>query len=111
MEARENTMAALKKAADATAGSGSQPPASSPRIEMATQTSTPVESGAQQLRLHLEAALAGSQSGVSFAEPGIEKWPGPVRAAILAGAVVFPWSLVALIAHAIVRYRLFPSIY
>ncbi len=102
-------MAALKKAADATAGAGAQPPASSPRIEVATPTSTPVQSGAQQLRLHLEAALFGSQPGASFAEPGIEKWPRPVRAAILAAAIVVPWSLVALAGHAIVSYRLFPS--
>jgi hypothetical protein len=78
---------------------------------LATDESTPIESGAQQLRLHLETALAASHPDTALAEPGLEKWPRPVRAAILAGAIVLPWSLVVLAVHAIASYRQFPSIY
>ncbi len=101
-------MAALKKtAAETMAGSRPSPA----RIEVATAASSPVESGAQQLRARLETVLAASPYEASGGEPGIEKWPRAVRAAILAGAVVLPWSLVVLAVHAIASYRLFPSVY
>ncbi len=94
-------MAALKTTTDATARAEPQPKASSVRIEMATAASTPVESGAHRLRFHLEAAFAQSPPGASLAEPDIGKWPRPVRAAILAGAVVLPWSLIFLTVNAL----------
>jgi hypothetical protein len=47
------------------------------------------------------------QAAAAQAEPVVEKWPGPVRTAILAGAVILPWSLIALAAHAIIGRRLF----
>jgi len=111
MRAREITMATLKNTAERTAESSLQPNASTPRIELATPKATPVESGAQQLRFRLETALAASQRDTSLTEPVIEAWPRPVRAAILAGAIVVPWSLIVLAVHAIASYRLFPSVY
>jgi hypothetical protein len=102
MEAREITMAALKKTAETNSSAVGHVDGSSRRLEIATGDSAPVDSAVQQLRLHLESALAASAPGAAFAEPTIAKWPRPVRAAILAGAVVIPWSLVVLTVHAIV---------
>jgi hypothetical protein len=104
-------MAALKKTTETTSGSALQPKASSRRLEIATRESAPVQSAAQQLRLHLETALAASAYGPALPDPVIEKWPGAVRAAILSGAIILPWSLIALTVQAIVRYRLFPAVY
>jgi hypothetical protein len=78
---------------------------------LATTESAPVESGAHQLRLHLEAALAGSPHAPTADEGETERWSRPVRAAILAGAVVVPWSLIALTVHAIVTRRVLPWVY
>jgi hypothetical protein len=104
-------MAALKKTAETTAGSRPRAKASSSPIKVATAQSTPVESGAQQLRLHLETALAASQPEMSLAEPAIETWPRPVRVAILAGAIILPWSLIVLAAHALLTCPVFPWVY
>jgi hypothetical protein len=104
-------MAAQKKTIEKTTRPRLQVEAPSARISVATADSAPIESGAQQLRLRLETALAPAPYEASFAEPAIEKWPRPVRAAILGGAVLLPWSFVVLTIHAIVSYRLFPSVY
>ncbi len=104
-------MAALKKTAETTVGTKPRAKASSSRIKVATAQSTPVESGAQQLRLHLETALGASWDEMSLEEPAIETWPRPVRVAILAGAVVLPWSLIVLAAHALLTCPLFPWVY
>jgi hypothetical protein len=109
--AQEETMAALKKTMRPAASSGAAPRGLSTRIELATAESAPVESGAHQLRLHLEAALAGARHAPTADEGETERWSRPVRAAILTGAVVIPWSLIALTAHAIVTRRLFPWVY
>ncbi len=100
-------MAALKKTVETTARSKAQSKASSRRIALATAESEPVESAQHRLKLHLEAALAATPHHTSHDEPAIDKWPRPVRAAILAGAVLLPWSLIALTAHAIIGRRLF----
>ncbi len=101
-------MAALKKAVEIATESRPQSKPSPRRIALATPESEPVDSAAHQLRLHLEAALARpGQAAAAQAEPVVEKWPGPVRTAILAGAVILPWSLIALAAHAIIGRRLF----
>jgi len=110
-DAREITMSALKKTTEETTAAGLQVEAPSARISLATADSAPIDSAAQQLRRRLETALATSPHEAAFAEPKIDKWPRPVRAAILAGAVVLPWSLVVLAVHAIASYRLFPSVY
>ncbi len=104
-------MAALKKTMRPAASSSAAPRASSTRIELATAESAPVESGAHHLRLHLEAALAASRPAHAIDEGETERWSRPVRAAILTGAVVVPWSLIALTVHAIVTRRLFPWVY
>jgi len=101
-------MAALKKTVETTGGPKPQSQAAPARLELATADSEPVESGAHQLRLHLEAALASPRLEASLSEPAVEKWPRPVRAAILAGAALLPWSLIALTVHAVVTRRLLP---
>jgi hypothetical protein len=101
-------MAALKKTVESPAGSRPQSKSSTRRIELATSECEPVESAQHQLRLHLEAAFAASPDNASLPEPDVEKWSRPVRAALLAGAALLPWSLIALTVHAVVARRLLP---
>jgi hypothetical protein len=101
-------MAALRKTAEQAVASGPQPKVSTARIELATADSIPVDSAAHQLRRHLEAALAAPRPEASSDEPAIDKWPRAVRGAILVGAVVVPWSLIALAVQAVVGRRLLP---
>jgi hypothetical protein len=104
-------MAAQTKTVETTTGPQLPFEAASARIAIATADSAPIESAAQQLRLRLETALAESPSDALYGEPAIEKWPRPVRAAILGAAVLLPWSFVVLTVHSIISYRLFPSVY
>jgi hypothetical protein len=109
-------MAALKKTAETTAAAGPQlpgpqPKALSARIEVATVKSRPVDSGAQRLRLYLEAIFSAPQDDAALAEPVIEKWSRPVRMAIFVGTVVLPWSLLFVAGHALLNSPLFPWVY
>jgi hypothetical protein len=100
-------MTALKKTVERPTRSTPHSNASPKRVALATAQSEPVESAAHQLRSKLEAALAAQRQDASTAEPEVETWPRPMRAAILAGAVILPWSLIAVAAHALIGRRLF----
>jgi len=104
-------MATSSKTTEATAGVKTQSEPSTTRRDVATAESEPVESAALGLQLNLEAALARRSPGASLPEPVIEKWPAAVRAAILGGASVLPWSLIILTVQAILTHRLGPTIY
>ncbi len=66
-------MATLKTTPETTTELVLQPTASSRRLKMATGESAPVPSAAQQLRLQLETALAGSRG-----DPGRRRSPAVV---------------------------------
>jgi len=93
------------------AGAKSQSETAPACIDVATDESEPADSAALRLQLNLDAALTHRWPGVSSPEPVIEKWPAAIRAAILAGSIVFPWSLIILTVQAVVTHRLLPTAY
>jgi hypothetical protein len=95
-------MAALRKTTETMAEAGRQPTAPKALIGLATSGSEPIDSAAQQLQLHLEAALTAAPTA-PIPDPLIFTWPLPVRGAILAGAIFIPWALIALAVKAVLR--------